>query len=160
MKRRQSAFTLIELMVTLLVLSILLAAAVPSFRDFTRNNRVIAAQNNLITAISLARSEATRRSADVVICASNTGNTACSDATDWANGWIVRDGAGAMIQVFQGPGADVSATGTVSQLTYQPIGTVATGGIITLKATGCTGPKAHRITVLVVGTPQAETISC
>jgi type IV fimbrial biogenesis protein FimT len=161
MKSRQTAFTLIELMVTLLVLAILFGAAVPSFREFTRNNRVIAAQNNLVTAMSLARSEAIRRSSDVVVCASNAANTACSAGADWVNGWLVRDVVqDKTLQVFQAPGGEVTATGTVPKLTYQPIGTVATGGSITLKRYGCSGSKAHRVTVLVVGTPQAETVGC
>src|SRR5687767_13501516 len=99
MKSRQPGFTLIELMVTLLVLSILVAAAVPSFREFTRNNRVVATQNDLITALNLARSEALRRSRNITVCPSSDGAT-CSAGTNWGNGWIVSVTGGQLLQVW------------------------------------------------------------
>jgi len=161
MRSRQAGFTIIELMITLTVLAIILAAAVPTFRDFTRNNRVIAAQNDLVTAMSLARSEAIKRSADVILCPTDSGGTTCSSTLNWANGWLVRVASDANpLQVWSAPGGDLTAVSTIDQLRYQPIGTVATGGAITIAYSGCTGPKAHRVTVLVVGTPQAEMRTC
>ena len=162
MKSRQTGFTIIELMITLLVLSILLAAAVPSFREFTRNSRVIAAQNDLVTAMSIARSEAVKQSADVILCPiDNPAVPTCITGTNWANGWMVQTlGSATPLQVWPGVGGDVTATSTVNQLRYQPIGTVATAGIFTIQYSDCSGPKAHRITVRLVGSPQSELVTC
>ena len=60
MKRRGLGFTLLELMVTIAVLGILLGLTVPTFREFSRNNSVTTAQNDLVTALNVARSEALR----------------------------------------------------------------------------------------------------
>lgn len=58
-------FTLIELMVTIAVAAILLAVAVPSFRHLIISNRLTTAANNVVTAVTLARSEAIKRNANV-----------------------------------------------------------------------------------------------
>ncbi|MBI1422905.1 MAG: prepilin-type N-terminal cleavage/methylation domain-containing protein [Gammaproteobacteria bacterium] len=86
--KRQNAFTLIELMVTLAVLGIGLMIAVPSFVSITRSNRNATETNTLIGALNFARSEATKRSATISVCTSNNG-TACTAGSGWASGWIV-----------------------------------------------------------------------
>lgn len=159
MKSRQPGFTIIELMVTLLVLSILVASAVPSFRELTRSNRVVAAQNDLVTAMSVARSEAVKQSRAVTVCASADSAT-CSGNTNWATGWIVTVPGVGLVQAWPAPGGDITATGTVSSLNYQAIGTVAAAGVFTLGWSGCTGPRQHQVTVLLVGSPQSVTKNC
>jgi type IV fimbrial biogenesis protein FimT len=85
---RDSGFTLIELLITIVVLSILLASGVPAFKDFIKNNRVTAQTNDLISIIQLARSEALKRGANMVVCASDDQAT-CTGKDTWADGWIV-----------------------------------------------------------------------
>lgn len=58
-------FTLIELMVTLAVVTILATIGVPSFQDMIRSNQVAAQSNELIALMSYARNEAIRRGEDV-----------------------------------------------------------------------------------------------
>lgn len=85
---RDSGFTLVELLITIVVLTILLATGVPAFKDFIKNNRVTAQTNNLVSAIQLARSEALKRGTDMVVCASDDQAT-CTGKDTWAAGWIV-----------------------------------------------------------------------
>lgn len=89
---RQAGFTLVELMITLAVLAVLLAIGLPNFQQSLRNNRVATTTNDMIAAISLARSEAIRNTRGGAICASANGTTCIAD---WSQGWIVwRDGDG------------------------------------------------------------------
>jgi len=85
---RQSGFTLVELMITVAVLAILLALALPSFQASIRSNRVATTSNELLGSLSLARTEAIRGLGAAGVCASDDG-AACTATTDWANGWIV-----------------------------------------------------------------------
>ncbi len=80
--------TLVEMMVTLSVLALLLAMAVPSYRSSMEGNRRTTYANQLLEDMALARSEAIKRNARVVVCPSFTGTT-CSGSDNWAAGWIV-----------------------------------------------------------------------
>ncbi len=86
--KRHSGFTLIELMITLFIVSILLTVGVPSLRTFMQGNQLIAATNELVSALHVARSEAIKLNTRVSICESSNG-TSCSATGDWSNGWIV-----------------------------------------------------------------------
>ena len=65
-----TGFTLLELMITVTVAAILLGIGVPAFSDIIRNNRLTAAANDLLHSTQRARSEAVKRRAPVVVCAS------------------------------------------------------------------------------------------
>ncbi|MCB5190745.1 GspH/FimT family pseudopilin [Methylobacillus arboreus] len=68
---RQHGFTLVELVVTLTLMAILLAVAVPSFREMLLNFQIRAAAEGLNTGLQLARAEAIRRNTNVVFTLSN-----------------------------------------------------------------------------------------
>ncbi len=86
--KKINGFTLIELMITLAIAAILLTVAVPSFRTFIENNKAITQVNEVLSAHNLARMEAIKRGSTVTVCTSSNG-TACSNSTNWKNGWIV-----------------------------------------------------------------------
>jgi len=88
---RTRGFTLIELVITLTVIAIVMALAVPSFQIILKNNRIQTASEDFIAALNTARSEAMKRSTEVFLCRS-TANNACSPggtARDWSEGWIL-----------------------------------------------------------------------
>jgi type IV fimbrial biogenesis protein FimT len=87
--RRSAGFTLVELLVTVVVLSILLGLAVPAFRTFMQNDQQWVQQNNLVLALNAARSEAIKQDVfgGVQVCSSTDGAT-CT-GTPWNQGWIV-----------------------------------------------------------------------
>ena len=83
-------FTMIELMVVVVVLSVLLTVAVPSFEASMNANRLAGASNELMASLQTARMEAVKRNARVGLCLSKDSNsTAPVCSTDDIDGWIV-----------------------------------------------------------------------
>lgn len=91
--KKSTGFTLTELMITLAIVGVLLAVGVPSLKTFMQSNQLIAATNELLSALHVARSEAIKLNSRVSICESSNGTT-CSGTGDWSNGWIVFVDAG------------------------------------------------------------------
>jgi type IV fimbrial biogenesis protein FimT len=85
--RPSKGFTLVELMTTVAVVAILSTIAYPSFQGILRSNRMAATSNQLIGALSLARSEAVMNTRGAGVCASTVG-TSC-DGSAWTQGWMV-----------------------------------------------------------------------
>lgn len=86
----QHGFTLYELLVTVVIMGIILSLGVPNFLEFTRNNRMAATSNDLLSAFTLARSEAVKRKSPVTVCSSlnaEAANPACGGT--FADGWVV-----------------------------------------------------------------------
>ena len=78
---KQTGFTLIEVMVTVVIIGIALAVGVPSFRAYTADSSLTTFTNNFVAAVSLARSEAIRSGTNVSVIAGNA---------DWsAAGWNI-----------------------------------------------------------------------
>jgi type IV fimbrial biogenesis protein FimT len=86
--KKQSGFTLIELMVTIAIAVILITSAVPGFQSFIQNNRLSTTTHQLVTSLNLARSEAVKRGKQVTVCKSDNSST-CTNANGWDQGWIV-----------------------------------------------------------------------
>ncbi len=61
-------FTLIELMVTVAVLAILTAIAIPTMTQLIVRSRMDATLHEFVSAINMARSEAVRRATRVTLC--------------------------------------------------------------------------------------------
>lgn len=90
--QRERAFSLHEALMTLAVVGTLTIIAVPSFQQIVSGQRMTGAVNTLVTALSLARSEAIKRNENVVLCPSaderNCQNLDASE-TAWENGYLL-----------------------------------------------------------------------
>ncbi|HHJ35671.1 MAG TPA: prepilin-type N-terminal cleavage/methylation domain-containing protein [Gammaproteobacteria bacterium] len=86
--KKQSGFTLIEMMVTLIIAGTLYAIAGPSLKDVVSEKQSVATTNELLAALHIARSEAIKLNKRVTICESSNG-TSCSSTGKWEKGWIV-----------------------------------------------------------------------
>jgi type IV fimbrial biogenesis protein FimT len=92
-------FTLLELLTTVLVASILLAIAIPSFREMSAGNRLTTQANDVVAAINLSRSEAIKRNTTVTFCRTGTAaDTSCVTSTGNWQTWIVRTSGGTVIR--------------------------------------------------------------
>jgi type IV fimbrial biogenesis protein FimT len=83
-QRTLRGVTLIELLVTLVVLAILMMIAAPSFTRMVATNRLATQTNEFVSTLNLARSEAIRRSQAVSLVSNNTANPEQFQA-----GWVV-----------------------------------------------------------------------
>jgi type IV fimbrial biogenesis protein FimT len=158
-----SGFTLLELIITLAVLAIVLAIAIPNFRGSLERNRLSSETNNLVSALSIARSEAIKRGQIVTICKTSNPDAAtptCATGASWHDGWIIFtdtgtrgtvDGTDTLIKIQQagttsGPSttastnfADfISYSATGSAVQNNSIRDVATSGDFTLCLNGVT----------------------
>lgn len=111
-------FTIIEAMVTIAILAIVTAIAVPGMTAFLASNRLSSSANETLGAMMLARSEALRTARQVVVCKSSD-SSSCSAGASWADGWIVfvdedasgaRNGSEAVLRAG-GAAKGVSASG-------------------------------------------------
>ena len=110
-----NGFTLVEVMVGLVVLSILAAIAIPSYQGLIASQRVSATTTDLHSSLVLARSEAGKRNRQVTLSPAAGG---------WSSGWTITPAGGAAIlsKVLVG---GVGITGPNS-FTFSASGRVAT----------------------------------
>ncbi|MCB1699218.1 MAG: GspH/FimT family pseudopilin [Pseudomonadales bacterium] len=82
--------TLIELMITLVVLAVTVTVAAPAMQQMVHDSRLRAETSRLLDAVNTARSEAIFRNLPVSLCPSRmaaTGVALCDGS--YADGWIV-----------------------------------------------------------------------
>ena len=87
MNKNNHGFTLIELIVTLAVVSILLLTGIPMLNQMTTSNRLVTQINSIAGSLSVARSESIKRGESITLCGSTDGATC--DTSNWESGWIV-----------------------------------------------------------------------
>jgi len=88
--RLNQGFTLLELVATVAVSAVLMLIAVPSFNSTLSTNCAITGANSLLTKLTLARSEAIKRSQSVSMCKSNDGAVCVRGGTvDWSQGFVM-----------------------------------------------------------------------
>ena len=94
---RQRGVTLIEVVVSVLIIVLLLAIASPSFEEYQRNKRLATLAGDFTASVQLARAEASRRQKIISMCPTETvtaHSPKCADGSNFA-AWIVfEDGDG------------------------------------------------------------------
>jgi type IV fimbrial biogenesis protein FimT len=97
-RRQHLGFTLLELLVTTIVLAVVMAIALPSMRDLIVGNRLSSSVNSFIGLINYARSEAIARNQDVMVCPKASGAITCTSTTSWnthdIQAFVDEDGSG------------------------------------------------------------------
>jgi len=61
-------YTLLELMITMVMVAILLGVGVPGLQSFIKNNSLLSNSNGIMTTLKTARSEAMTQRVNVVVC--------------------------------------------------------------------------------------------
>ena len=127
-------FTLIELVVAMCVAAVLATIAAPSVAQLAASLQLSSASNTLVSGLRLARNEAIKRNARVVLCKTIDG-IHCTRAGGWEQGWIIfhdvnnnslRESAGDIIHHERALSASLRMTGNLTVASY--ISFVPTGG--------------------------------
>src|SRR4051794_25699179 len=92
-------FTAIEMMVVIAICGVLASIAMPSFADFSVNQRLRTATYDLMADLIYARGEAIKRNNRVIVT---------RVGTNWASGWTITDVNGVALR--QHPALDTSVT--------------------------------------------------
>jgi type IV fimbrial biogenesis protein FimT len=131
---KTAGFTLIELIITIAIVAIMAAWAIPSFQTFIRDQRLITQSNDVISDVNLARSEAIRRGANITVCPTVDPSAAapvCAAANDWTTGrFIFLVTTGEVLKVREavsGSSAGNTLTADANSITFEPNGQMPRG---------------------------------
>jgi len=134
-----TGFTLIEMIITLVIGSLLLAWGVPSYRDFKMRKMVTDNANQIVFSLTQARAEAIRYGVNVVVSPNGT----------WQDGWtVVAEG------IDGNPDIDIA-----NQDLIEGVELTAAGGnknIVFNRIGGLVGGVSEQFRVQVSGVANAE----
>lgn len=146
----QRGFTLLELMVALTISAVLLAVAIPSFRDSSLRSTLTVQSNDLVSAALLARSEAIKRRAAVSLC-SSTDNATCTNSR-WEAGWIIRATDGTVILIHKAAPSGFLINASAKNISFASSGLAASLTTLTVcRSNPSPGRQERSITINATG---------
>ncbi|SEO72901.1 GspH/FimT family pseudopilin [Aquisalimonas asiatica] len=152
---KEKGFTLIELMVAIAVMGVLLTVGIPGFQYLMQSSQISTQTNELVTALSTARSEAVRQNAEV---------TVEPVGSEWGNGFrVMLDDSGEPLRVFDGSDS-VNITGDAEEVNFLGDGSRGfDADRITFNITpldDCFGDMQRTITITAGGSIRSERGPC
>lgn len=165
---KQRGTTLLELIVVVVIVAIFAAVGLPAMSDFVKNSRLSSARSTFVADLGVARGEAIKRNARVLVCSGNLAN-GCTNNANWsATGWIVcydADKNGVCdVAAVDNPNpfvvrdaldATVSLAGPAAPVAYNPIGSQGVPGaanvVFTMKGTWTGAAAAKTISIAPTG---------
>ncbi len=161
-RRYDQGFTIVELMISIVILAVLLSLAVPSFRESAANANLRAASSDLGLALNSARAMAISLRSVVVVKPLGTAN-------DWADGWVIDYDTVVPVtgaskerdqEFLPHPGVQVVETSSgLTSVTFNPSGIVTSTATFTV----CDvrpGETGRQITIDRLGRLNTEKWSC
>lgn len=148
-------FTLIELVITVAVVAVLATLAAPSFREFIATQRIRNTSFDLMTALTLARSEAITRNANVDLLRTQS---------TWDGGWTVSadGGATALLNQQSYSGLSITDSAGLGKITYGKDGRAVTAStnFTIAPATAMAGVTSRCVALGLSGVPSARVGGC
>ncbi len=162
--KTQSGFTLIELMVSTIILIIIVSVGVPGLRSLLTKHNIQSSGMLFAKSIQFARTEAIKKGVNIDV-------TPVSNSTDWSLGWEVVDSTtpdAPPIRTFEAlPGSptftstllDGAAVTTIT-LVLKPNGQSETTGSFQMSYADCTGNNVLTYTLLISGVLKKTVSGC
>jgi type IV fimbrial biogenesis protein FimT len=153
-----SGFTLLELMITVLLIGIFAAFALPGMQYLVKNTKVKSASSNIYLSLLRARSEAVKHNGPVTLAAT-------SGSTSWGAGWKLTDANGTVLAT-QDEIRGITVTANVASLVYLSSGRIQGGVMPTFsisypkKSSDKTSDIARCVSAQANGTPYVKTSTC
>lgn len=147
-------FTLLELMVTLSIVGIVAAAAVPSVRDMANNSIAERTTGLFELDLDFARSQAV--SLGELVRIERRDN-------DIANGWEVKvDSTGQILKqrAALDDGVTIVSSSQLNSIAFTPTGQIENTDTITIRTEGCTGSKDRSYSFLRSGQIEVTELAC
>lgn len=170
--KQQLGFSLIEMMIAIVIVSLLFGLAIPSYKDWIQNTRIRTAAESIQNGIQKARSEALARNTLVEF---NLGNNSawtvkCFDTTkcaDLTSGIVEQrqasDGSSSGIVTTTTPASKTNITFNQLGLKFAPTGGTALADQLTQVAVdmsttliSAANSRELNVTIGTVGTPSAN----
>ncbi|NJO16166.1 MAG: prepilin-type N-terminal cleavage/methylation domain-containing protein [Thioploca sp.] len=166
--KNQNAFSLIEVLATLVVAGVLVSVALPNMRNFIMNNRISAKTNELVKAINFARMESiSYPNVQFLITPYDGKNwtSGCQIGKDTNSNQILEDSE--VIKVFNFKADQVAITNPASLINYASRGRVRMpAGSTSIDFTICNSqdpqrhPNGRKVIIAPTGRVSSENIKC
>ncbi|WP_323847372.1 GspH/FimT family pseudopilin [Microbulbifer magnicolonia] len=159
--RKESGFTLVELMIAIAILAIVTALAAPSFTSSIKRNQRTSCTNQLVGTLQLARSEAVRLSRAITVTAPTGIENGITVYRD-----VDGDGVASADETIQVTrrcnGTAVSVSQGNIEYTYTPAGWTSPADELVIQVCDAdeTGESGRNIRVLVSGVVRTGAITC
>lgn len=143
--KKEKAFTLIELMVTIAILAIIATLAAPNLSQMLHNTKVNTSSGDILSFLQQSRTEAIRLGKSVTVCGSSDGsNCLATNKTNWSTGLIAKySGSTTPIQKLTFESSQLSITAPET-ITFNSVGSTTAEHEITV-----TIPDANTYSVCV-----------
>lgn len=156
--KKQQAFTLVELMVTIAILAIITTMAAPNLTQVLRNTKISSSSGDILNFLQQARTEAVRLGKTVTICASADGTSCVSNnKSNWSVGIISKaEGSATPIQKLAFDSTLLSITAP-DLITFNSVGSTTGEHEISVTIPGAT---TYSVCVEVIGRASKSKQGC
>lgn len=154
--KKEIGFTLIELIITVSILSIMLSIAAPAFQNIIMSSQLASSANTMLGALQYTRSEAIKNNSEIHLCPSDN-NTECSGKANWEKNWIAINNEKSILKIWSNTEHITSNTPKIS---YRANGISKTEATFTTSTENCKTTQLYLIKVTKTSPPSLSKETC